>query len=166
MPILFSALSFARVNSLEKLDSKATATFFMIKEKMQNRLNTSQNHSDLLSHLVKARKDLSDAEIEFTADIIIIAESNLLTTTLAGTINYLLRFSEALVKLITEIRSAYATKIDIILINVDHLSYLSAVIETDLRIVAPVPLEMPRVVSETDNTVCEEWLSENINFSI
>ena len=138
----------------------------MVKEKVQNRLNTPQDHPDLLSHLAKAREGLSDAEIESTAGIIIIAGSNLLTTTLAGTTNYLLRFPEALVKLITEIRSAYATEADITLTNVGHLPYLSAAIEEGLRIVAPVPLGMPRVVPEAGDTVCGEWLPENVSFSI
>lgn len=138
----------------------------MIKEKVHKRLNTTQDHPDLLSHLVKTREDLSDAEVESIAGIIIIAGSNSLTTTLAGTTNYLLRFPEALAKLTIEIRSAYTTEADITLISLGHLLYLSAVIEEGLRIVAPIPLGMSRVVPKGGDTVCEEWLSENVSPSI
>ncbi len=140
--------------------------FSMVKEKVHKRLNTTQDHPDLLSHLAKAREGLSDAEVESTAGIIIIAGSNSLTTTLAGTTNYLLRFPEALAKLTTEIRSAYITEADITLTSLGHLPYLSAVIEEGLRIVAPIPLGMPRVVPKGGDTVCGEWLPEDVSPSI
>ncbi len=135
--------------------------FSMVKEKVQKRLSTAQDHPDFLYHLAKAREGLSDAEVESTAGIIIIAGSNSLTTTLAGTTNYLLRFPEALDKLTREIRNTYTTEADMNLTNLGHLPYLSAVIEEGLRIIAPVPLGMPRVVPKGGDTVCGEWLPED-----
>lgn len=137
--------------------------FQAVKSKVQRRLSMEHDRPDFLSHLTKAREGLTDAEIESTAGIIIIAGSNSLTTTLAGTTNYLLRSPEALKRLTQEIRSSFKTDSDINLTTLGQLSYLSAVIEEGLRIIAPVPLGMPRVVPKGGDTVCGEWLPEDVS---
>ena len=145
---------------------KQAQHFSMAKEKVQRRLSKEIEHPDFLSHLTKARAGLTDSEIESTAGIIIIAGSNSLTTTLAGTTNYLLRFPEALVKVTQEIRSTYSNEKQMNLTNLGQLPYLNAVIEEGLRIIAPVPLGMPRVVPKGGDTVCGEWLPEGVSLSI
>ena len=142
---------------------KQAQHFAMAGEKVQSRLSKEKEHPDFLSHLTKAKAGLSDAEIVSTAGIIIIAGSNSLTTTLAGTTNYLLRFPEALAKVTQEIRSTYNNEADMNLTNLGKLSYLTAVIEEGLRIIAPVPLGMPRIVPKGGDTVCGEWLPEDVS---
>ena len=137
--------------------------FLMAKQKVQNRLGIKHDRPDFLSHLTKARDSLTDAEIESTAGIIIIAGSNSLTTTLAGTTNYLLRFPETLEKLSREVRGTFKTEAEINLTSLGQLPYLSAVIEEGLRIISPVPLGMPRVVPKGGDSVCGEWLPENVS---
>ncbi len=144
---------------------KQAQHFSMARDKVQCRLSKESEHPDFLSHLTKANKSLSDAEIESTAGIIIIAGSNSLTTTLAGTTNYLLRFPEALAKVTEEIRNTYSSEADMNLTNLGQLPYLTAVIEEGLRIIAPVPLGMPRVVPKGGDTVCGEWLPEDVGLS-
>ena len=103
--------------------------FLMAKQKVQNRLGIKQDRPDFVSHLKKAREGLSDTEIESMAGIIIIAGSNSLTTTLAGTTNYLVRFPQTLEMLSREVRSAFRTEANINLTTLGQLPYLSAVIE-------------------------------------
>ncbi|QSZ34461.1 hypothetical protein DSL72_006055 [Monilinia vaccinii-corymbosi] len=86
------------------------------------------------------------------------AGSNSLATTLASTTNYLTRYPSTLEKLTREIRSKSKDESDMNLESLTKLPYLSAVIEEGLRICAPVPLGMPRVVPEGGDTVCVEWL--------
>lgn len=145
---------------------KQAQHFSMARDKVQSRLSKQSEHPDFLSHLAKAKASLSDAEIESTAGIIIMAGSNSLTTTLAGTTNYLLRFPEALAKATEEIRRTYDNEADMNLTSLGQLSYLTAVIEEGLRIIAPVPLGMPRVVPKGGDTVCGEWLPEDVSLSI
>ena len=137
--------------------------FLMAKQKVQNRLGIKQDRPDFLSHLTKARDSLTDSEIESTAGIIIIAGSNSLTTTLAGITNYLLRSPQALEELSREVRGAFKTEAEINLTNLGLLPYLSAVIEEGLRIISPVPLGMPRVVPKGGDSVCGEWLPEDVS---
>ena len=137
--------------------------FLMARQKVPSRLGAKQDRPDFLSHLTKAREGLTDSEIESTAGIIIIAGSNSLTTTLAGTTNYLLRFPQALEKLSKEVRNAFRTEADINLTTLGQLPYLSSVIEEGLRIIAPVPLGMPRLIPKGRDTVCGEWLPENVS---
>jgi cytochrome P450 len=137
--------------------------FLMTKQKVQSRLAIEQDKPDFLSHLTKAREALTDSEIESTAGIIIIAGSKSLTTTLAGTTNYLLRFPQALEKLSKEVRTAFRTEADINLTTLGQLPYLSSVIEEGLRIITPVPLGMPRLVPKGGDTVCGEWLPEDVS---
>jgi hypothetical protein len=86
-----------------------------------------------------------------------------LTTTLAGTTNYLLRYPETLEKLTREIRDAFKTEAKMNLTNLGKLLYLSAVIEEGLRIISPVPLGMPRVVPKGGDFVCGDWLPEDVS---
>ena len=88
-----------------------------------------------------------------------------MTTTLAGTTNYLLRFPQTLEKVSREARSAFRTEADINLTTLGQLPYLSAIIEEGLRIISPVPLGMPRVVPRGGDSVCGEWLPEDMSCS-
>ena len=137
----------------------------MVRERVQSRLSRDQEHPDFLFHLAKARASLSDAEIESTAGNIIIAGSNSLTTTLAGTTNYLLRSPAALAKVTREIRSTFNNEDELNLTNLGQLSYLTAVIQEGLRIIAPVPLGMPRVVPKGGDTICGEWFPQDVSLS-
>lgn len=159
-PIVYRLLSWSVPKSSLQ---KQAQHFQMASDKVQIRLNKDVEHPDLLSHLSKAREGLSDPEIESTAGIIIIAGSNSLTTTLAGTTNYLLRFPNALERLTNEVRSAYNKESDMNLTSLGQLPYLNAVINEGLRIVSPVPLGMPRVVPKGGDTVCGECLPEDVS---
>lgn len=159
-PLLYRLLVWSVPKSSIKKQQQHSLT---VKEKVEKRLGTKQDRPDLLSHLTKARHGLTDMEIESTAGIIIIAGSNSLTTTLAGTTNYLLRFPETLEKLSQEIRNAFKTETEMNLTNLGKLPYLSAVIEEGLRIISPIPLGMPRVVPKGGDFVCGEWLPEDVS---
>ncbi|KAI9642648.1 hypothetical protein NHQ30_008379 [Ciborinia camelliae] len=128
------------------------------REKVQRRLQLQTDRPDFLSHLSRSKQNLSEAEIESTAAIVIIAGSNSLATTLASTTNYLTKYPNTLKRLTNEIRSTFKEESDMDLESLVKLPYLSAVIEEGLRICAPVPLGMPRVVPEGGDTVCGEWL--------
>ena len=137
--------------------------FEMAKQKVQRRMALPNDRPDFLSHLTKHREGLTDAEVETTAGIIIIAGSNSLATTLACTTNYLTRYPDALRKLTAEMRESFKHESEMNLTNLGKLPYLSAVIEEGLRICAPVPLGMPRVVPPGGDTVCGYWLPAGVS---
>ena len=159
-PWLYKALMWSvPKSSIEK----QAQHFLLAKKKVQHRLSIENEKPDFLSHLTRSREGLTDAEIESTAGIIIIAGSNSLTTTLAGITNYLLRFPETQEKLTEEVRGAYVSGANINLTTLGQLPYLSAVIEEGLRIISPVPLGMPRVVPKGGDTVCGHYLPEDVS---
>lgn len=137
----------------------------MAREKVQRRLSMEKDRPDLLSHLARSREGLSAAEIEGTAATIIVAGSNSMANTLSGTMNYLIRSPQALMKLTKEIRGTYNNKADMNIGNLIQLPYLSAVVEEGLRIVSPVPLGMARMVPKGGDIVCNQWLPENVGDS-
>ena len=136
----------------------------MTKEKVKRRMENTDPRPDFISHLTRSREGLSYAEIESTAGIIIIAGSNSLTTTYSGTINYLLRFPEALRKVTQEVRGAFSLEEEITITSLDQLPYLAAVVEEGLRIISPVPLGMPRVVPKGGDTICGHFLPEDVSW--
>ncbi|PQE30432.1 benzoate 4-monooxygenase cytochrome P450 protein [Rutstroemia sp. NJR-2017a WRK4] len=127
-------------------------------EKVQHRLNVRKDRPDFLSHFSHGKQALSEAEIESTAAIIIMAGSNSLATTLASTTNHLTKYPKTLERLTNEIRSSFKDESDMNLESLVKLPYLSAVIEEGLCITCPVPLGMARVVPEGGDTVCGEFL--------
>lgn len=142
--------------------AETTRSFNNAKEKVQRRLQLQIDRPDFPSHLSRSKQDLSETEIESTAAIIIIAGSN---STLAGTTNYLTKYPDTLKSLTNEIRRTFEDESDMTLESLAKLPYLSAVIEEGLRICAPVPLGMPRVVPEGGDTVCGEWLPAGVSGS-
>ncbi|KAL9118078.1 MAG: hypothetical protein Q9187_005379 [Circinaria calcarea] len=136
--------------------------FEITKQKVQRRMSLQKDRPDFLSHLANTKHDLSSAEIESTAGIIIIAGSNSLVTTLAATTNYLTKYPDTLQKLTDEIRGSFNQESDMSFTNLSKLSYLNAVVEEGLRITAPVPLGMPRVVPQGGDTVCGKWLPAGV----
>jgi cytochrome P450 len=132
-------------------------------EKVRRRLQLQKDRPDFLSHLARSKQSISEAEIESTAAIIIMAGSNSLATTLASTTNHLTKYPNTLERLTNEIRSSFKNESDMTLESLVKLPYLSAVIEEGLRITAPVPLGMARVVPEGGDTVCGEWLPAGVS---
>lgn len=146
--------------------AKQAEHFGRAQAKVRKRLAAKVDRPDLLAHLARSRKGLTEAEIEATAAQIIVAGSDTLTTTLTGTLSYLLRFPETMKRVQGEIRQAFEREEDIVLVRLEKLPYLGAVIDEGLRIVSPVPLGMSRVVPEGGGMVCGEVIAGGVSASL
>ena len=159
-PLLYYVIErFIPKSALEKKKQH----YMMTKQKVQHRLAAKKDRSDFMQHMISSHHELTDAEIENTAAIIVVAGSSTTKDTLAGAIYYLLRFPEALELLVKEIRGTYSSKADMNLTNLSQLPYLSAVIQEALRLVAPVALGLQREVPKGGDTICGQWFQEGVS---
>ncbi|KAI4213867.1 MAG: hypothetical protein LQ351_003562 [Letrouitia transgressa] len=145
--------------------------FEFTKSKVHQRLQqgeAGQGKSDFMTHVLRHNdeKGMSVPEIEATFSILVAAGSETTATALSGMMNYLLKDTERMGVLVTEIRAAFAHPSAITIDSVGKLTYLGAVIEEGLRLCQPVPLGAPRVVPKGGASVDGHWLPEDIIVSV
>lgn len=91
------------------------------------------------------------------------AGSETTATTLSCATYYLLKYPEVLRKLQKEIRSTFSNYNEINAQSTASLRYLHAVCLEALRIYAPLPFALPRVVPEGGDTVDGHYLPAGVN---
>lgn len=109
------------------------------------------------------RKKMPLAEIRQNASLLIIAGSETTATALAGATYLLCTNHEAMRKLATEVRSAFASENEINLLSVQKLRYLSAVLDEALRMFSPIPGPAPRKVHAGGDVFCGHFLPEGVS---
>ena len=139
--------------------------FNLAAEKTQRRLNLETQRDDLMSHVIKHndKGNMSVEEIKATFNLVIIAGSETTATVLSGVTNHLVQNPTVLQRLQSEVRKAFNTKEDITFSALRELSYLNAVLEEGLRMCPPVPASLSRVVPAGGDTVCGQFLPENVS---
>lgn len=134
-------------------------------EKVHRRLNLETTRNDFMTPVLEKNSDfkiMSIAEVESTFNILIVAASETVGTTLCGIINYLVQNSTELEKLVAEIRSAFPDESEISLASLKELVFLNAVIREGLRLCNPVPGGVPRIVPKGGGTVCGHFIPEYV----
>ncbi|KAI4172209.1 MAG: hypothetical protein LQ346_008641 [Caloplaca aetnensis] len=142
-----------------------------IEQRLSQRLERSNHHIDLVSHINFANEAPTDmyisrSETEMNILALVVAGSESVTTVLAGATNYLLREPTKLETLVSEIRSAFRTEEEITGTSVGRLPYLTAVLQEAMRLCPTIPDGMRRVVPDGGATVAGKFLPGGITVSV
>lgn len=115
---------------------------------VDRRIRRHTDRKDFLYYILQANdgKGMSRAEVNVNAFSLSIAGSESTATLLAGVTFHILTHRHIYVKLVDEIRTAYATEDGITLSRINGLEYLDAVLMETLRIYPPVAITLPRVI--------------------
>ncbi|CAG2010194.1 unnamed protein product [Fusarium graminearum] len=149
---------------------KATKEHFEFTEHVAGaRLDAKDNNSkDFMSYILRYNDDrgMSRPEIIENSSLLIVAGSETTATLLSGVTYQLLTNAETYKKLVTEIRSAFATEEEITATAVDQQKYLLAVLSEGFRMYPPVPAALGRVVPKGGDFVEGHWFPENTTVSV
>ncbi|KAM0348463.1 hypothetical protein HYE67_000123 [Fusarium culmorum] len=149
---------------------KATKEHFEFTEHVAGaRLDAKdENSKDFMSYILRYNDErgMSRPEIIENSSLLIVAGSETTATLLSGVTYQLLTNPEAYKKLVTEIRSAFATEEDITATAVDQQTYLLAVLSEGLRMYPPVPGALGRLIPKGGDFVEGHWFPENTVVSV
>ena len=144
------------VEAKEQADANAA-------EKTSRRLARGEDpeRKDFMSFILgnnKSEMIVSEAEVQETAGILIIAGSETTATFLAGALSQILGHPHTHQRLVKEIRSTFATESEISTMAVQHLTFANAVIDEAFRTYPPSPAAFPRIVPPSGEEVCGQWV--------
>lgn len=91
-------------------------------------------------------RGMSADEIGENSNVLIVAGSETTATLLSGVTYFLLKEPRIYQKLAQEVRSAFENEDDITILNANKLEYLLATLNEALRMYAPIPSGLPRIV--------------------
>jgi cytochrome P450 len=135
-------------------------------DKIHRRMNTKTERNDFMTYILRNNENgLSVPEIENNTNVLIVAGSETCSTMLAGTTNHLMKFPKAYQSLVHEIRSTFSSEADISFASLAPLPYLGAVIEEGLRMNPPFSSSSQHLVPTGGDTVCGEFLPEDVSSS-
>lgn len=138
------------------------------KERVTKRLEKGREHEgvdiwDLVLNKSE-EKGLSRAEMDNNAGLFMIAGTETTATLVSGLTMLLLEHPQAMEKLTTEIRGAFATPEDMSIEKCAGLPYLNACIKEALRLYPPVVTGRPRVTPAGGSTVCGQYIPPGVSF--
>lgn len=130
---------------------------------IKGRVNKTTDRPDFLTKILETRDqdDISDVQIAAHASDFVTAGSETTATSLSCITYYLLRNPEVSRKLQDEIRGAFKSYDEINARSTTSLKYLNAVCLEGMRIYAPLPFPLPRIVPEGGDTVDGHHLPAN-----
>ncbi|GCB27031.1 probable sterigmatocystin biosynthesis P450 monooxygenase stcF [Aspergillus awamori] len=137
----------------------------MTNEKVQKRLHTAVDRPDFFSYLLKSKNELTEPEMEINAATFIFAGSHTLQSSLTGILFHLLKNPEALARVAEEVRSNFPDEGDLDANKLSKLPLLDAAIKEGIRLTAPVPLGITRLVPRGGHTVCGQYFPEGSKVS-
>ncbi|KAJ5911230.1 Cytochrome P450 [Penicillium subrubescens] len=111
-------------------------------------------------------RGLSLPEIDVNAGVFVLAGSETTAALLTGCTYYLLRHPEKYVRLVSEIRGAFAQISEIKLSALVELPYLNAVLTKILRIYSPIPFMLPRLVPQGGAVIDGQYVPGRVSVSI
>lgn len=156
--------SFIQALVPRRIMAQAHAHAQSTRDKVDRRLARKDVRPDLISgiwHKIGAATGgISHAELYADAQIMIMAGSETSATLLAVAVYYLLRTPGKLAALRDEVRGAFASEADLVFSDVARLPYLRAVMEEALRIHAPLPAGINRVVPEGGAMIDDQFVAE------
>lgn len=124
--------------------------FLKAREKTMRRLaDEGREHKDFIYYVLRnneAKALLSELEIVMNTALFTAAGSDTTATMLAAWTNFMLRNRDKYQKLVDEVRGTFKSASEISWATVKDLPYLNAVNQEVLRICAPVPTNLCRVV--------------------
>jgi len=149
-----------------KLD-KFHRMWVYVKEKVGARLARSTERPDFTTYIMRNDKEgrqMSKAEIEANAELLIVAGSETTASLIAGATYYLCVNPDALARVTAEVRGTFDNDQDIQINSVNKLSYLLAVLNEALRIYPPAPSSIPRITLKGD-MISGQWVPPGVSKS-
>ncbi|KAK8043477.1 hypothetical protein PG993_005907 [Apiospora rasikravindrae] len=127
-----------------------------------------EEQPDIWTMVLAAKGDqkLSLEEMYCHADVFMLAGSETSGSTLSGLTSHLLSNPEKLAILTKHIRSLFRNEHEITLKSTAGIEYLNACIQEALRLYPPVPVGVPRVVTETGLTIRNQWIAPGTRVSV
>ncbi|KAL9075588.1 MAG: hypothetical protein Q9157_003970 [Trypethelium eluteriae] len=126
----------------------------MTREKIERRLATGTNRKDFMHFILpNDEKGINHQELMANMALLIIAGSETTASTLAATIYLLLKNPGALERLNREIFTRFKGVEDMTVNRLSAFEYLNATIQESMRVHAPVPVGLPRVITVDDAVV-------------
>jgi cytochrome P450 len=99
------------------------------------------------------------------AGVLVVAGSETTATTLTAVLFFLLTHKEAHVRLVTEVRNAFANEDEITIASVNKLEYLLACLNETMRILPAVPFGLPRMVPKGGRIMNGKLVPEDVSVS-
>ncbi|KAK4210840.1 cytochrome P450 [Rhypophila decipiens] len=120
---------------------------------IERRVNNPDPRPDFLTRILEQEENISTVQLAAHASDFVTAGSETTATALSCITYSLLKTPDALTKLQQEIRTAFKRYEDINAQACNNLKYLRAVCLEAMRMYAPLPFALPRVVPEGGDTV-------------
>jgi cytochrome P450 len=117
----------------------------------------------VLKQKEQGKEGLGRGEMDVNAALFMVAGTETTATLLSGLTYLLLNRPEAMKKLVTEIRTAFASSDDITMRVIARLPYLNACIKEALRRYPPVPVGLPHVTPHGGSTICGHYIPPNVS---
>jgi cytochrome P450 len=136
-----------------------------LKEKVGARLARNTERPDFTTFIMRNDKEgrqMSKAEIEANAELLIIGGSETTASLLSGATYFLCMNPDTLVRVTAEVRGAFDHDGDIQINSVNKLSYLLAVLDEALRIYPPAPSALPRITLKGD-MISGQWVPPGVS---
>lgn len=132
-------------------------------QKVRERIASTSSRPDIIGPILESEKDptletMSREEMEVNAMVLVAAGSESVTTVLTGTLNYLLRNSEDLTAIASEVRTAFSSRDEIAGPKLKQLPVLNATLNEGMRLCPTIPDAMRRNVPPRGGTVAGEAL--------
>jgi cytochrome P450 len=112
----------------------------------------------------QGNQGLKRGEMDANASLFMVAGTETTATLLSGLTYLLLRHPESMNKLVTEVRTAFASSDDITMDIIAGLPYLRACIKEALRKYPPVPVGLPHLTSQRGSTICGHYVPPNVSY--
>ncbi|KAJ4289876.1 hypothetical protein N0V90_011209 [Kalmusia sp. IMI 367209] len=140
-----------------KLDCKLNEEYSL--DLVKKRVARKSERKDFLTRILEQRDEsISDVQIAAHSADFVTAGSETTATALSCITYYLSRNKNVLEKLQQEIRGTFGSFQEIDSASTAPLTYLNAVCQEGMRIYPPLPIALPRVVSENGNEINGHFL--------
>ncbi|PPJ56017.1 hypothetical protein CBER1_03415 [Cercospora berteroae] len=156
----------------KELRGKRQQNYTYAIEKIGRRMQKTGEQGDFWDRvIVKSGEDnedgsgMSRGEMLNNAAVMVVGGSETTASALCG-MTYLLCKFNRMEKAVAEVRSTFASPEDINLQSVNHLPYMTAVIDETLRMYPSVPGQPPRVVPKGGASVCGKFIPEDMRVGL
>lgn len=149
----------ARVNA-------AFENFKIIGAKIEKRLSIETDRRDIVSYMVREKNGMTPVEMRLNSATIIGAGTGTTATWLSTAFHSLMTNPDAYRRLAKEVRTAFASDVEITSDRITALPYLSAVMQESLRVHCPSPSSTGRFVPPGGETIDGRFVPEGTTVGV
>ncbi|KAK1991989.1 cytochrome P450 [Colletotrichum falcatum] len=151
-----------------KLKEKAKVFKQLSLDKVHRRMASGEPRPDFIQAMMTKEDgmSMSKAEIEETADSLIVGGAETTATVLSGATFFLTTHPDAMAKLVEEVRSSFRSEQEIDVLSVQKLPYMLAVLNETLRLYPVLPTSIDRVIKPGGDYICGRYVPEGTRVSL